>query len=95
MADYNIQKESILHLLRGGCGMQIYVKAITGKIITLDVNSNEVIADVKLKIQAEEGFPPEMQRLVFDGRQLEDNRTLGDSNITNESTLFVVLYMPM
>lgn len=90
--DYDVGDDSTLHLvlrLRGG--MQLFVKTLTGKTVSIEVEEGESIEDVKAKISEKEGIPPEQQRLIFGGQQLQDSKTLDDYDVGDDSTLHLVL----
>jgi len=73
------------------CGGQLFVKTLTGKTVSIDVEEGEAIEDVKAKIAEKEGIPAEQQRLIFGGQQLQDGKTIDDYNVGDDSTLHLVL----
>jgi len=92
LSDYNVQKEATLHLvlrLRGG--MQVFVKTLTGKDMTLDVEPTMMVQHLKKQISAQEGILESDQRLIYGGKQLEDGQTLQDYNVEPDSTIHLVL----
>ena len=90
LSDYNVQKEGVLHLAVGS-GMQIFVRTLSGKTTVLDVQPSDSIDIVKHKFQEKEGIPPNQQRLIYEGKQLEDTHTLADCNVPMDGTLHLVL----
>lgn len=71
--------------------MQIFIKTLTGRHITLEVEPNSGIRDIKTTIQDKTGIPPDQQRLIFLGRELEDELTLLHYSIQKDSTLHLAL----
>ena len=89
--DYKIPDGSTIDFNHYKIGGRYYVKTLTGKTIILDLEENDTIENLKLKVQDKEGIPPDQQRIIYGGQQLEDNRTIKDYDIWNDSVLNLVL----
>ena len=92
LSDYNVPKEATLQLvLRLRSGMQIFIKTLTGKTITLEVKPSDTIKKVKRKIQDKEGIPPSLQHLIFTRQELKDHQTLDEYKVTDKSSVHLRL----
>eukprot|EP00816_Leptocylindrus_hargravesii_P008811 CAMPEP_0196801250 /NCGR_PEP_ID=MMETSP1362-20130617/1007_1 /TAXON_ID=163516 /ORGANISM="Leptocylindrus danicus, Strain CCMP1856" /LENGTH=280 /DNA_ID=CAMNT_0042172109 /DNA_START=21 /DNA_END=863 /DNA_ORIENTATION=+ len=86
---YSPSLARMMNIPRGG--MQLFVKTLTGKTVTIEVEEGESIEDVKAKISEKEGIPAEQQRLIFGGQQLQDGKTIDDYDVGDDATLHLVL----
>lgn len=92
LSDCHVVRESTLHLvLRAPVNTQVYVKTLTGNTIAVNMDDNDTVENIKIRIQEQEGTPVNQQRLLFAGQELENGRRLSEYNIQNRSTLHLVL----
>jgi len=91
LAQYNIKNQYTIQLIFNARLIQIFIQTLIGKTIELNVAENDKIKTVKDLIFKKEGFPPEQQIFIFERNQLEDNKTLAECNIKNQSTIHLVL----
>lgn len=94
LEEYDIQDNSTIHLdnmLRGGKMMQVHVKTLQGKTMTLDISEDDTIDAIKQKITDKEGIPVDQQRLIFNGKQLEQGMTARDYSLEDGSNIHLVL----
>ncbi|OAG12331.1 ubiquitin-like protein [Paraphaeosphaeria sporulosa] len=86
LKDLNIKHGATIWLRQKGT-MQIFVKTVNGKTITVTCHPFDLIAEVKLDVERKEGIPRDQQRLIWAGKQLEDDHSLESYGILEESTL--------
>ena len=94
LEEYNIQDNSTIHfdnMLKGGKMLQIHVKTLQGKTMTLDISEDDTIDAIKQKITDKEGIPVDQQRLIFNGKQLEQGMTANDYGLEDGSNIHLVL----
>ena len=91
IAYYRISSDTIISLKKKKIGGQYFVKTLEGKTLVLELDPSDTIENVKAKIQDKEGIPPDQQRLIWEGKQLEDNRTIAQYNIPMGDFFYLIL----